>query len=467
MCEKAEDLLSAETSNPLDPFFTPQSIAVVGASADARKLGHVILNNIVRSGFAGPVYAINPSDESILGQASYRRLQDAPGIDLAIIAVPARVVPKIIDDCCAAGVRAAVIITAGFRETGADGARVEREVAERARHAGLRIVGPNSVGVINTAVNLNATFAATPPLRQDVALISHSGAVATAILDWARSFEVGFSKFVSLGNTSDVNEVDLIEYLGADSETNTLVLYLEGFSDARRFVETCRRVSRQKAIVAMKVGRSVSGARAAASHTGALASSDAVVEGAFRQAGIIRAYTLDELFDLTLAFSCALLPAGPRVAIITNAGGPGVMAADALARSSLVLGGLSEQTRRRLANVLPSSASIANPVDILGDAEPARFEQAVRAVLGDAGIDAVVVLLTPQAMTEPAQTARLLSDAAAGSQKPVCVSFIGGDAVSPGRAILDHEHVPSFPYPERAIRSLDALWRYAAWRALR
>jgi acetyltransferase len=450
----------------LDAFFTPRSIAVVGASADPRKLGHIILANIVRSGFEGELCVVNPSRQSVLDRPAYASVRDVPSPPhLAIVVVPGGAVASIIDDCCAVGVRAAVVITAGFRETGAEGAKHEREIVARARAAGLRLIGPNSVGVINTGANLNATFAATAPLRQDVAVISQSGAVATAILDWARTIGVGFSKFVSLGNAADVTEVDLIDYLAADPETNTLVLYLEGFSDARRFVQTCTRVAKSKPIVAMKVGRSAAGARAATSHTGALASSDAVVDGAFRQAGVIRAYSLDELFDLTLAFSCGPLPAGPRVAVITNAGGPAVMAADAIERSSLVPAVLSAATRSALVGVLPPSASTANPIDILGDADPQRYLAAIDAVVRDEGLDAAIILLTPQMMTRPVEVARIIADASSATHRPIVASFVGGDAVASGRAILDHEHVATFPYPERAVRALDALWRYAAWRA--
>jgi acetyltransferase len=327
----------------------------------------------------------------------------------------------------------------------------------------VRLIGPNSVGIINTYAKLNATFAEAQPLRFEVALVSQSGAVATAILDWAQSIGVGFSKFVSLGNMLDVSEVEMLDYLADDPETRVIVTYLEGFSDGRSFVEAARKVTPRKPIVAMKVGTSRAGARAAASHTGALAAPDAIVEGAFRQSGIVRALTMDELFDLTLGFSFLDPPAGPRIAVVTNAGGPGVMAADAAERYGLQLGRLSEDTVACLRDRLPAAAAVHNPIDVLGDARSARYKAALEAVIEDPGIDAVVVMLTPQATTDPERTARTIADVARGRQKPVIAVYMGGEAVSSGRTILDHAHVPTYPYPERAIRTLAAMHRYRCY----
>lgn len=448
-------------NSSLDPFFTPRGIAVVGASHDARKLGYIILDNLMRGGFAGAVYPVNRDAEPVLGLRSYASIAAiGDDVDLAVIVVPAAGVAGVIDDCASAGVSAAVIISAGFRERGAEGAAAERDVFERARRGQVRLIGPNSVGIINTAVKLNATFAAAQPQRYPVALLSQSGAVATAILDWARMTGMGFSKFVSLGNTADVNEVELLEYLGADSETNTVVVYLESLRDGRAFLDAARRVTRVKPVVAMKVGRSAAGARAASSHTGAMASSDAVVDAAFRQGGVIRAYSMEELFDLTLAFSYAPLPRGSRVAVITNAGGPGVMAADAIERSGLRLAQFSDATRAALAGALPAAASTANPVDVLGDARSARYAGALEVIGRDEGVDAAVVLLTPQAMTDAEQTARSIAAFARGSSIPVLASFMGGDAVAAGRAFLDDARVPAFSFPERAVRALAALCEY-------
>lgn len=445
----------------LDLFFAPRSVAVVGASRDPMKLGYVLLDNIVRARFPGPVYPVNPSAESVLGLRTYARLDDIPGpVDLAVITVPAAAVGDVIDDCARKGVRAAVVITAGFRETGPAGLARERDIVQRARAGGLRIIGPNSLGIINTFTSLNATFAESAPFRYEVALMSQSGAMATAILDWARAIGAGFSKFVSLGNMADVDEVDLLDYLRDDPQTKLVVGYLEGFTDGRRFLGVARATTPNKPVVIMKVGRSAAGARAAQSHTGSLAASDAIVDAAFRQVGITRAYTMAELFDYTLAFSYLPLPKGKRIAIVTNAGGPGVMAADAVERFGLELAQLTTVSRDMLASALPAAASSANPVDVLGDAAADRYQAAIEIVIRDANVDGVIVLLTPQAVTEPERTARAISHLARVSDKPIMGVYMGGDAVARGRLMLDASHVPGYHYPERAVRAMAALESY-------
>jgi acetyltransferase len=451
-------------TNSLNHFFDPRGIAIIGASHDPRKLGYIILDNLIRGGFAGALYPVNLAAEPLLGLPAYPTVAKIRGVvDLAIIVVPATAVADAIDDCAKAHVSSAVIITAGFRERGAEGAASERDVMERARRGNVRIIGPNSVGLINTATNLNATFAAAQPRRYPVALMSQSGAVATAILDWARTTGVGFSKFVSLGNTADINEVEVLEYLGGDSETRTVIVYLESLSDGRAFLDVARMVTRSKPVIAMKVGRSAAGARAAASHTGAMASSDAIVDSAFRQVGVARAYSMEELFDLTLAFSYISPPFGPRTAVITNAGGPGVMAVDAIERSGIELASLSPTTRAALVQVLPTAASVGNPVDVLGDARSTRYAHALEMIHRDEGVDAVIALLTPQAMTDAEQTARAIAHVAHAGTKPVIASFMGGDAVAAGRALLDEARVPVFAYPERAVRAMAALWAYRCY----
>jgi acetyl coenzyme A synthetase (ADP forming)-like protein len=457
--------LTTKTAN-LDAFFVPGSIAVVGASRNPQKLGYVMLDNLTRARFAGPLYPVNPNAESVLGLHAYARLEEIPGpVDLAVLTVPSAAVVDVIDECGRKGVGAAVVITAGFRESGAEGATRERQLIERARAAGVRLVGPNSLGIINTFANLNATFAESAPFRYEIAVFSQSGAMATAILDWARAIDVGFSKFISLGNMADVNEIDVLQYLCEDEQTNVIVSYLEGFSDGRGFLEAARLVTARKPLVIMKVGRSAAGARAASSHTGALASSDAVVDAAFRQAGIVRAYSMEELFDYTLAFSYLPLPHGKRIAVVTNAGGPGVMATDAIERYGLSLAQLSPVSRDRLAEGLPAAASSANPIDVLGDAAADRYQLAMEIALADGGVDGVVVLLTPQAVTEPERTARVITHLSRTSRKPVAAVFMGGDAVSRGRLMLDAARVPAFPYPERALRALAALESYARFRS--
>ncbi len=448
----------------LDAFFTPRSIAVVGASRNPQKLGYVLLDNLMRARFPGTLFPVNTNAESVLGRTAYAHVDEIPGpVDLAILTVPAAAVIGVIDACARKGVRAAVVVTAGFRETGAEGAARERELAEHAHAGGVRIIGPNSLGIINTFASLNATFAESAPYRYEIAVVSQSGAMATAILDWARAIDVGFSKFVSLGNMADVDETELLDYLRGDAQTKVIVGYLEGFGDGRRFLEVARRVTAVKPLVIMKVGRSAAGARAAQSHTGALASSDSVVDAAFRQAGIVRAYTMEELFDYTLAFSYLPLPKGRRIALVTNAGGPGVMAADAIERYGLELAHLSQASSERLAEGLPAAASWANPIDVLGDAAADRYQFAIEIALADPNVDGVIVLLTPQAVTEPERTARAITHLARMHEKPVMGVYMGGAAVARGRLMLDASHVPAYHYPERAVRAMAALGSYGRY----
>lgn len=448
----------------IERFFTPRSIAVIGASRNPIKLGYVLLDNLQRARYRGELYAVNPNPGRILGLPTYPSVLDLPETpDLAILTVPAAAVRDVLRECCEKGVRAVVIITAGFRETGSEGARAESELVELARRHGVRLVGPNSVGVINTSIGMNATFAETAPFQYEVGMLSQSGAIATAILDWARSINMGFSKFVSLGNMADLNEVDFLEYLGQDPETKIIVGYLEGISEGRRFLDVARRISPAKPIILIKVGATAAGAQAARSHTGALASSEAVVDAAFRQAGIVRATTLAEFFDYLLCFSYAPLPEGPRMAVVTNAGGPGVMAADAIERMGLALARFSPETAAALEAALPEAAATANPVDLLGDAAADRYQTALELVTADPNVDAVLVLLTPQRVTEPERTARVISHLARERTKPVIAVYMGGDAVSRGRDMLDEARVPVYAYPERAVRALAAMVRYSAY----
>ena len=449
----------------LDLFFSPRSIAVIGASRDPRKLGYVLLDNLQRSRYQGRLYAVNPTAQRILGLTCHpnvREIEETP--DLVLVTVPARAVAEVLEQCGERGVRAAVVITAGFRETGPAGARAEAELAAVAKRFGIRLIGPNSVGVINTSAGMNATFAETAPVQYEVGMFSQSGAVATAILDWARSIDLGFSKFVSLGNMADLTDIDFLEYLGRDPETKIIVGYLEGITNGRRFMEVARAITATKPVIVVKVGSTEAGARAAVSHTGALASSDALVDAAFRQVGVVRALTLAELFDYTLCFAYAPLPRGPRVAVVTNAGGPGVMASDAIERMGLQLAELSPESVRGLQERLPEAAATGNPIDVLGDAGADRYQAALELVRDDPAVDAIVVMLTPQRVTEPEQTARVISYIAREQTKPLVAAFMGGHAVERGRKLLDEAHVPVYAYPERAVRALAALVRYASYR---
>ena len=457
--------MTRPSTEGLARFFTPASIAVVGASRNPQKLGYVLLDNLQRARYQGRLYPVNPRAERILGLTCYpavAALDETP--DLAILTVPAREVAQVVKECGERGVRAAVIITAGFRETGPEGAQAEEALLAVARQYGVRLVGPNSVGIINTAIGMNATFAETAPGRYEVGMLSQSGAVASAILDWARSIGLGFSKFVSLGNMADLTDVDFLELLGRDLECKIIVGYLEGITDGRRLMEAARRITSSKPIIVMKVGVTEAGARAAASHTGALATSDAVVDAAFRQTGVIRARTMAELLDYTLCFAYAPRPAGPSVAVVTNAGGPGVMAADAIERMGLKLALPSAQSEQALRERLPAAAATVNPIDVLGDGDAERYQAVLEVVRDDPAVDAIVVLLTPQRVTEPEQTARVISYIAREQAKPLIAVFMGGEAVGRARALLDEARVPVYAYPERAVRALAALTRYSSYR---
>ncbi len=448
----------------MDLFFAPRSIAVVGASRNPQKLGYVLLDNLKRANYQGDLYPVNPRGEPILGLHTYPTVLDLPRRpDLAILTVPAEAVAEVLDQSGRKGLRAAVVVTAGFRETGPEGRRAEEQVLAVARRYGIRLVGPNSVGIINTSTGMNATFAETPPFQFPVGMLSQSGAIATAILDWARTTGMGFSKFVSLGNMADLDEVDFLDYMAHDPETKIIVGYLEGISHGRRFMDVARRITVAKPLILLKVGTTPAGQRAAQSHTGALAASEAVVDAAFRQTGVIRANTMSEFFDYIRCFSHAPLPKGPRVAVGTNAGGPGVMASDAVERMGLQLAKLSPATVEVLEQALPHEAAISNPIDVLGDAAADRYQAALEAVCGDPAVDGVLVLLTPQRVTEPERTARVISYIVREGEKPLLAVFMGGNAVARGRAMLDEARVPVYFYPERAVRALSALMRYSAY----
>lgn len=450
----------------LSRFFRPRAIAVIGASRNPRKLGYVLLDNLIRSRFPGALYPVNPEAEAVLRRPAFASVLDIPGaVDLALIVIPARFVGEALDQCGRKGVRAAVIISAGFRESGDSGVEREREVIEIARRHGIRLVGPNSLGVIDTFHGLNASFSEGMPPVWEVGVLSHSGAVATAILDWANQTQVGFSKFVSLGNMADITEVDLLRAWRDDDEVRVGVAYLEGIRDGRAFLEAARAFTAGKPLIAMKVGTTPAGRAAAFSHTGALAGSDRIVDAAFRQAGVTRAQTMEELFDFTRCFAFLSLPAGLNVAVVTNAGGPGVMAADAIERAGLRLAPLAEETRERLRPHVPRSAALGNPIDIIGDADAERYGHALDAVVADPAVDSLIVMLTPQAITEPEATARIIIGLTKAQDKPVMAVFMGGVAVDRARDILAREHVPVYNYPERAVRALQEMTRYAEYRA--
>lgn len=444
--------------------FAPHSIAVIGASRRPGQLGRAIVHNLQSSGFIGSLYVVNPHAAEVEGIRAHASLRDIPEpVELAIIAVPADLVESALDDCIAVGVAAVVVITAGFGEVGEEGKKREAALLEKIRRAGIRMVGPNCMGVINTdpKVRMHGTFSAIFPPAGNVAMSSQSGALGLAVLDYARSLNIGFSTFVSVGNKADVSGNDLIQYWAEDPNTDVILLYLESFGNPRKFGEIARRVGRTKPIVAVKAGRSQAGARAASSHTGALATSDAIVDDLFRQAGIIRTGTLEEMFDVAALLANQPLPKGRRVAILTNAGGPGILAADACEANGLELAQLGDHTVTSLRSFLPAAASVGNPVDMIASASPDQYRRSLELLLADPAIDAVVVIYIPVLPTDAPDVAAAIRGGAAASQdKTILATFMSSAGVPAPLA-----PVPSFAFPERAVNALALATKYAEWRA--
>ena len=442
-------------------------MAVIGASRDRRKVGRLVLDNILDNGFRGAVYPVNPVGRRLAGRPVHARVEDiGEAIDLAVVAVPARFVPGVIDDCARAGVRAAIIISAGFKEAGIEGAALEATVRERAAAGGMRILGPNCLGLIDTHSRLNATFARGMPRYGHMAFFSQSGALCQAIIDWALGEGIGFSRFISIGNKSDLDEVSMLEALAVDPHTRVILGYLESVRDGRGFIEAASRITPTKPIILTKSGTTQAGARAAASHTGALTGSETAFQAACERAGIIRARTVGELFNYALAFADQPIPAGPSVAVVTNAGGPGIMTADAIEHSGVRLATLGTGTLETLRHNLPPAAGIYNPVDLMGDARADRYAMALDAALADPGVDGALVLLTPQVTTDVEGTARAAVRAANRWKKPVIASFMGGASIREGEAILVRGHVPSYRYPEHAVGAFEAMVHYGRLRAV-
>lgn len=441
----------------LQRFFSPRNVAVIGAAREEDKVGHVIFDNLIKD-FDGEVYPVNPKAAMIHSHHVFKSVTDiSESVDLAVVAVPGKLVPRVMEECGQAGIRAVIIISAGFKETGIEGAKLEAETLAVARCWGIRFLGPNCLGVIDTASRLNASFAGDLPMAGHIAFMSQSGALCAAILDWAKGESVGFSKFVSLGNKADITEIDLLNAWRDDPFTKAISIYMEGVGDGRRFIDTAIRVSRQKPIIALKAGSTNAGARAVSSHTGTLAGSESVYRAALRQAGIVQAESVESLFDYALGFAYQPVPSGRRLAIITNAGGPGIMATDACERAGLQLAQFNSDTVARLRENLPLEANIYNPVDVLGDALADRYRLALEAVLADDGTDVVLVLLTPQAMTDISGTAGVLADINRKSDKPIFASFMGMAEVNTGVAILKKNQIPNFYFPERAVATIRAM----------
>ena len=460
--EKERLRARAAAQASLRPFFRPATIAVVGAGRRRGGIGAEIFHNLVATGFCGRVVPVNSAGGSVEGLPAVETIGAVDGeVSLAVVAVPCDQVSAVVDDCIAKGVKALLIISAGFAETGAEGREREAAILDKVRAAGIRLIGPNCMGIINTdpAVRLNATFSPVYPPHGRVALSTQSGALGLAILDYAARLNIGFSTFASIGNKADVSSNDLLQYWADDPGTDVILLYLESFGNPRKFSELARDIGRTKPIVAVKAGRSAAGARAASSHTGALASSDAIVEALFRQAGVIRTYTLEEMFDVAALLAHQPIPSGKRVAILTNAGGPGILAADACEANGLVLPQLTPATRDALRAFLPSAASIGNPVDMLASAPPEHYEKATRLLAADPVVDSLIVIFIPPLVTDAKAAAESIVRGAAGTTKTILASFMSAHG-----APAELKTIPSYMFPEAAANALARVVTHAEWR---
>jgi len=455
------DLL-ASRRQPLDAIFQPDNVAVIGASEVAGSVGRTLLWNLVSNPFGGTVFPVNPKRDSVLGIEAYESIRDVEAdVDLAVIATPAPTVPGIVEECGEAGIDGLIIVSAGFREVGEEGAELERKAKAAAHEYDMRVIGPNCLGVMRPPNGLNATFAGSMAQEGNVAFVSQSGALLTSILDWSFRENVGFSAFVSIGSMLDVDWGDMIEYLGDDPKTDSIVLYMESIGNARSFLSAARDVALSKPIIVIKAGRTQAAAEAAASHTGTLAGSDAVLDAAFRRSGVLRVDDINDLFYMAEVLGKQPRPEGPRLTILTNAGGPGVLATDALIDGGGELTPLSPEAMDAFDEILPSAWSHSNPVDILGDADPERYAKSLEVAAEDENSDGLLVVLTPQAMTEPTKTAEHLRPYARDNRKPILASWMGGDAVAPGENILNEAGLPTFAYPDTAARVFNNMWRYS------
>lgn len=450
----------------LDPIFNPKSIAVIGASRKKGKIGRELLDNLIRYEFQGKLFPINPNAEEVHSIPAYPSILDVPDeVDLAVIVVPARHVTEVMKECGKKGVRGAIVITAGFKETGEKGAELERKLHEVCKKYGIAMIGPNCMGVINTNENvrMNATFAPSQPLRGRISFMSQSGALGAAILDHADNIKVGFAKFVSLGNKTDVSGNDLLMAWEDDPDTETILMYIESFGNPRNFVRIARSVTRKKPIIALKSGRTEAGAAAAASHTGALAGLDEATDALFEQCGVIRVGSIEELFDIAIAFANQPLPKGDRIAILTNAGGPAIMTVDALVGAGLELAEFSDRTKRKLREYLPEEASIRNPVDMIAAAGPKEYTMSMKAILADRGVDALITIFVPPIVTKEIEIAHSIVEASKKYNKPVLSCFLGRTEDSPGFVYLTDHNIPSYLFPESAVKSLTAMIAYSAY----
>ncbi len=459
---------SNEPAGALKAFFDPASVAVIGASANPAKLGYAVLKNLVEGGYArdrnvqaGQVYPVNPGAQQILGYPAFPTVGAIPGpVDLAVIVIPYPQVPAVLRECGEKGIPAAIVISAGFREAGKEGLERELELIRITQEYRIRLIGPNCLGVIDTFTPINASFAAGTPPSGPMSFMSQSGALGTAVLDMALAGRLGLAKFASLGNKADVNEIDLLQAWAGDEHTRVILIYNEGIPNGSEFIRTARQVTQRKPVVAIKSGVTQAGSRAVSSHTGSLAGSEQAYQAAFHQAGVLRAESMEALFDMALALGYEPPLQGDRIAIVTNAGGPGILATDALERARLSLARFQFETIYALEKYLPDAASAANPVDVLGDALADRYRFALEIVAADPNVDGILVVLTPQAMTEIDGTAEAVAGLAKKTDKPVLACFMGEARVSKGIEILTREGVPNYPFPERAARAFRGMADY-------
>ena len=447
-------------------LFEPDSIAIIGASKEETKVGHIVLRNLLDSKYEGRIFPVNPKAEEILGIKCYSSVIEIPEeVQAAVVCVPNTFVPGVMEQCGQKGVKAAIIITAGFKETGKEGAELEHQVGVIAKRHGIRVLGPNCLGLINTQKKMNATFTRNYPKEGSIGISSQSGAICSTLLDWASEINVGFSKFISVGNKVDMEEADILHYLRNDPATKVIGMYVEGMAHGIAFMEEAEAASRIKPVIALKAGRTASGAKAASSHTGAISSSDRVYDAAMSQTGVIRVHNIEELFDLLLVFSNMPLPAqGGGVAIITNAGGLGVMAADACGDFGLRMANFTPDTVNKLRSYLPEEANIYNPVDVIGDAKADRYDFAMQTVMDDPGVVAVLVLLAPTDLVDIPGVAKMVASYAGRATMPIVSCFVGGEDAHQGVTILRQSGIPNYPSPDRAVRALSAMVEYEATR---
>ena len=444
----------------LERFLSPRGVAVIGASRNPSKLGYGVARNLIVSGYTGELYFVNHGGGRLFDSAMYTKIGDVPDpLDLAVIMIPAAVVPTTLEECGRRGVPYVIVGAGGFRETGVDGIALEEKCLAIAREHGIRVLGPNCIGFLDTHLPIDTSFLPLPgPIPGDIAFLSHSGAVCEAVIDWARGQGFGLSRLISLGNQMDLNEGDLLPPTAADPNTRVVAMYMEGVGDGPKFIEQARRVTREKPVVAIKVGKSQAGRVAVASHTGAMAGEDAAYDAAFRKAGVIRARHSEEMFDWARALAWCPLPAGPRMAMLTNAGGPGAIATDALVANGLELAVLKEETTSILAGLLPEAASLRNPVDMLAGAGPREYADCLRALLHDEGVDGVMVILPPPPVTTAAEVAGAIIPLIQSTVKPVVIALMGEELITHAASLFRDAHIPDYRFPERAASVLNVLW---------